>query len=188
MRAAWPTALLAAAVTAVAGCSGGDDDAPAADQPRPAQSASEGGGPAGPAPTPVASLTGLVAGRTVDDTAGLKITVVPVTLKRQGKLALLEVAARNGDPQKRANLSDSLRGTGSSFDDVTLVDPANGKRYLVARDSKDECLCTSFVGGISVEPGGTAIVGAYFAAPPESVTNVNVVMPGAGTFTGVPVS
>jgi hypothetical protein len=173
-----------AALTALPGCSG-DDDAP---EPKPAQAAPSGESGATATPAPAASVTALVPGRTIDDSDGLKITVSVVTLKRQGKLTLLEVAARNEDATKRANLSNSLRGSGSRFDEVTLLDPANGKRYLVARDSQDECLCSSFSGGVSVEPGGTAILGAYFAAPPDGVTALNVVMPGAGTFTNVPVS
>jgi hypothetical protein len=181
-----PMALVmaVAAATALAGCSG-DDEPPAAGSPAPSATA-EGGGGSAATPVPAASLTALVPGRTIDDSDGLKITVSVVTLKRQGKLTLLEVAARN-DSDERANLANSLRGSGARFDEATLVDPVNGKRYLVARDSKDECLCTSFFGGVSVEPGGTAIVSAYFAAPPDDVTALNVVMPGAGTFTGVPV-
>jgi len=180
--------VAAAAVTALAGCSGDDEPAASGDA-RPSQGASAGGDAGSTAtPVPAASLTALVPGRTIDDSDGLKITVSVVTLKRQGKLALLEVAARNDDAAERANLSNSLRGTGARFDEVTLVDPVKGKRYLVARDSQDECLCTSFFGGVSLEPGGTAIVSAYFAAPPDDVTALNVVMPGAGTFTNVPVS
>ena len=175
-----------AAVAVLAGCSG-DDEPPAAGTPAPSASA-EGGGGSAATPVPAASLTALVPGRTIDDSDGLKITVSVVTLKRQGKLTLLEVAARNDDADKRANLANSLRGSGARFDEATLLDPVNGKRYRVARDSQDECLCTSFFGGVSVEPGGTAIVSAYFAAPPDDVSALNVVMPGAGTFTNVPVS
>ncbi len=184
MRARWVPVALVAAV-ALAGCTG--DDAADSDDTRAGQTAAPGASPAASAP-PAAPVTGIVAGRTIDDSDGRKITVTPVTLKRQGKLTLLEVAARNEDPAERANIADSLRGSGATFDEVTLVDPANGKRYIVARDSENRCLCTSFVGGVTVQPGGTAILGAYFAAPPENVTSLNVTMPGAGTFTGVPVS
>jgi hypothetical protein len=191
LRTRWlPVALVAGAVISLAGCTG-DDAADSAAPPR-ASTASESsaGAPRTTAgPTPLASLAGLVPGRTIDDSQGVKITVMPVTLERRDKLVLLEIAARNEDASERANLSNSLRGSGILFDEVTLLDPAHGKRYMVARDSKNSCLCTSFSGGLSVEPGGTGLVSAYFAAPPADVTQLDVVVTApVGTFTKVPVS
>ena len=191
MRARRLPAVLVATVavlTALAGCSDGGDGGGSGAGSEPAGTATDVAVRTTASPQAVASLTGLVPGRTIQDSQGLRITVTPVTLRREGKLALLEIAARNEEAEQRANLANSIRGSGLAFDEVTLVDPANGKRYLVARDSQDKCLCTSFFGGMSLEPGTTGIVSAYFAAPPENVTALDVVVPTAGTFTGVPLS
>jgi hypothetical protein len=191
IRARWVAPLLLAA--ALAGCSGDDGDSgdtsgQAQTTPRPAQTGGANGG--APTPTPAPPPTPLVQGKQIADSQGHKITVFPATLKRQGKLALLEIAATNDDPSDRVNLALVLRGGGSSFDEVTLIDPKGGKRYIVARDNEDDCLCTTFSGGgINIQPQETAIVSAYFAAPPAEVASVNVELPAkAGSFIDVPIS
>ncbi len=137
--------------------------------------------------TAAASMAGLVPGRTIANVDGVRITFVPVTLRRQGKLAVLELTGRNEDTSDNANLANPLRGSGTRFDGVSLVDRVNAKRYVVARDSKDQCLCTSFAGGLVVKPGETGLVSAYFAAPPPGVDRIDVDVPGVGVFGDVPV-
>jgi hypothetical protein len=135
------------------------------------------------------SLTGLVPGRTATDSSGRSITVTPVTLRRQSGLVLLELTGQNNDPNEAANLADLVRRADSlAFDSATLIDAANRKRYLVARDSAGACLCTAFVGGLVVQPGQSGLVSAYFSAPPDSVRTVNVEVPGVGIFPDVPLS
>jgi hypothetical protein len=138
-------------------------------------------------PEPVASLAGLVRGRTVQDKDGLAITLTPVTLRREGKLVLLELTARN-DSDRQVNLPDTVRNTSIVFDGVSLVDPDAAKRYLVARDDKGGCLCTSFFGGLTVSPGATGLLRAYFAAPPPEVRTVTVEVSNVGAFPDVLVS
>jgi hypothetical protein len=172
----------------LAGCSGDDGDS--GDKPAPAQTQASGGqAPPAATPTPAPPPTGLVPPKQLTDSQGRKVTVMPVTLKRQGKLALLELAAHN-DADERINLALVLRGSGLQFDEVTLIDTKGGKRYIVARDNEDDCLCTTFSGGgINIQPQETAIVSAYFAAPPAEVTTVNVELPAkGGTFIDVPIS
>jgi hypothetical protein len=178
----------------LAGCSGDDGDGEptgqANRQEQPAETSGSGGqAGAAPSATPAPAPSALVAAKQVSDANGRKINVAPVTLKRQGKLALLEVSATN-TADSRVNLAIVLRGSGVQFDDVTLIDPKGGKRYIVARDNEDDCLCTTFgSGGITIQPQETAIVSAYFAAPPADVTAVNVELPAKlGTFTDVPIS
>jgi hypothetical protein len=180
----------------LAGCSddgdGGEQQSGQGSGQQQEQPAETGGAnPGGDAPTatPAPAPSALVAAKQVSDANGRKVNVAPVTLKRQGKLALLEVSATN-TADSRVNLAIVLRGSGVQFDDVTLIDPKGGKRYIVARDNEDDCLCTTFgSGGITIQPQETAIVSAYFAAPPADVTTVNVELPAKlGTFTDVPIS
>jgi hypothetical protein len=100
---------------------------------------------------------------------------------------LLELTARN-DSDRRANLPDTVRNTSIVFDGVSLVDPDAAKRYLVARDDKGACLCTSFFGGLTVNPGATGLLRAYFTAPPPEVSTVTVEVSNVGAFSDVPVS
>lgn len=77
----------------------------------------------------------------------------------------------------------SREGYGAS-DGVTLVEPSDRRAYRVSRDGEGDCLCP-----------GTPQVGAYsttvlylgFAAPPADVREVDVSVPHAGVFAGVPV-
>jgi hypothetical protein len=196
--AAAAAALMAGSAVLMAGCggaSGGGDarggaassgaatggrTASASDAGRPAASAFPGGVPAPLAPA-----------RTASEGNGNKYSVAPVTLRRQGQLLLLEldVKVENSRDQDGANLAYMFTsGTSVSFQSVSLVDPAHAKRYAVAKDSSDHCLCTSFFGGMTVRAGQTGVLNAYFAAPPSDVTALDVVVNKVGTFAAVPVS
>ena len=139
-------------------------------------------------PQPGTSLTGLVPGRPATDDDGRSITMTPVTLRRQGGLVLLELTGQNNDPNTAVNLAEPLGRGNYGFEAVTLIDPVNRKRYLVARDSANACLCTSFVGGLVVQPGQSGLVSAFFSAPPDSVRTIDVEVPGVGVFPDVPLS
>jgi hypothetical protein len=187
-------------LAALAGCTGADDgadaDAPAAgatadDRTAATEAADAGDDPPRTTATPieVASLAGLVPGRTVVDSQGLRITVTPVTLRRAGDLVELELTARNEDEDTVANLVDSLGTAGSLFlESVSLIDPEGAKRYLVVYDDAGQCLCTTFAGGLTVQPGGTGFVRAVLTAPPPEVESVTVDLPRVGAFPDVPVS
>ena len=81
---------------------------------------------------------------------------------------------------------DDDGGTTFSTDGVYVLDPAEGTRHLVAYDSEGGCVCAVGLnsrGGL--EEGGSLTLSSTFAAPPESTTTVDVVIPSVGTFTGV---
>lgn len=80
-------------------------------------------------------------------------------------------------------------GAGDSrLDGVSLVDAKNRKRYLVARDSKGDCVCDAGLGSKFVEGGAPLTLSATFGAPPEDVEALDVVIPSFGTFKDVPLS
>jgi hypothetical protein len=171
--------LVPIVVVMLAGCSGGGS--------------AGGNTAASPRTRPVpATLTPLVGEQTRTDTLGNVVEFAPVTLRRTGRLLLLEVAGRNvtpvGSGLSVANLPGFMIASSASFSDVSLVDSKHGKRYLVVRDSQGSCLCTDFVGGLGVPRGAVGVLDAYFAAPPADVTTVDVVVNKVGTFSAVPVS
>jgi hypothetical protein len=134
----------------------------------------------------------MAAERVRTDGSGNQVAFAPVTLRRSGKLVVLEVAARNVTPagtgENKVNVPSMLIGLEARFVDVTLVDPVHAKRYLVVQDSKESCLCTSFAGGLEVARGGTAVLTAYFPAPPADVQRLDVTVNKVGTFPAVPLT
>jgi hypothetical protein len=74
------------------------------------------------------------------------------------------------------------------FDGVALIDPNARKKYLVARDSTGRCVCSTDLGSAFVEEDAPVNLQATLAAPPDTVTTVDVVVPNVKTFTGVPIA
>ena len=116
----------------------------------------------------------------------------PVALHRQGAFVVLEVQVRNTTPagvgDDSYNFPSLFMTNSASFTAVSLVDGTNHKRHTVVTDNKDRCLCTSFFGGLPIPRGGSAVLTAYFAAPPAGVTAMDVVLDKRGSFPAIPVS
>jgi hypothetical protein len=85
------------------------------------------------------------------------------------------------------NASDKSIGLGGKFKDpaskvaggneisgVHLIDNVNKKKYLVVRDTEGKCACAEIR---SIEKGARANLWAKFAAPPEAVDKITVVVP-----------
>jgi hypothetical protein len=72
-------------------------------------------------------------------------------------------------------------------DGLYVLDPLNGRRYLPSRTDAGACVCSSGLAASLVRPGGSEVITATFGAPPVEVTAVDVVVPGAPPFVGIPV-
>jgi hypothetical protein len=124
------------------------------------------------------------------DITGLKRTDRLVTLS--WNITVVKGDA-DGDWTMSAKMSVNPAGTSASDYDVsgvTLVDPVNSKRYLVARsveDGEDQGTCVCSKASPYLRPGDGASFYAAFTAPPPEVTKVNVDLV-IGTFNDVPVS
>jgi hypothetical protein len=75
---------------------------------------------------------------------------------------------------------------------VTLVDPVNSKRYLVARsggnaEEQGRCVCST-TESTALQTGESVSFFATFTAPPPDVTKVNVDLVALGSFNDVPIS
>jgi hypothetical protein len=196
-------ALAAVLTLALAGCGGGGDD----------DNGGGGGSASTPAPTgtatpsETATATPTVEGAPVAEAAGsadggrfiFRIT----ELRRSGPTVVLNasVSLAGGSPKDSIQLNDTfsdgvfvnIKGgdaqeQGDVFDGVALIDPEARKKYLVARQADGRCVCSNELGGEFVEEDAPVSLQATLAAPPESVTKVNVVVPNVKTFIDVPIS
>ena len=98
----------------------------------------------------------------------------------------MQVAGTFGDGVD-ATLEGDAPEPHDTFDGIALIDPEGRKKYLVARDSRGLCVCTSDLNSTFVEDGTPVTLEATLSAPPGEVTEVNVFVPRVKTFTGVPI-
>jgi hypothetical protein len=91
-------------------------------------------------------------------------------------------------------MSASLAGLSVSDYDVsgvTLVDPVNSKRYLVARSGgsrEGQGRCVRSTVSSALQAGNAMSLYATFTAPSPDVTKVNVDLVALGVFHDVPIS
>jgi hypothetical protein len=191
-------AMLGAAV--VLGCGGGDDEKK---QTKPADTRA-----------PTATTTTTPSGQKVEvpdeaiasrdgSISGNAVKLELLQLKRSGETSALTIrlsglgssevqvgeALDDGVEQKveGSDVSDSPVGI-TSMDGITLIDTQNRKRYLVGRDSKGICACDNGLGGNFVSADAPVVLSATYAAPPDDVDAMDVLVPGFGTFKDVPIS
>jgi hypothetical protein len=74
---------------------------------------------------------------------------------------------------------------GDTLDGIYLVDTTDAKKYPVARDSHNQCVCDINLSDTFVDAGAPVFLSATFGAP--SSNSVNVSIPGYGTFVNVPI-
>ncbi len=153
--------------------------------------ASTGAAPAA-APVPVAAAAVTDTGIASADGEQSGVTVVVKELKRaSGGIVSLKLTVINN--------SDKKVGFGYHFADpdhegkdistiggAQLIDPVGKKKYFVARDGDDRCVCSQRIGDI--EPGKSTNLWAKFPAPPEDVQKISVVIPHFAPLDDVPIS
>ncbi len=143
-------------------------------------------------PAAVAPASSVTVIATADgETDGIKAEILD--LKRDsGGTVTLKFALVNNSKQDVGfgySFGDDANFHITDFDSiggVNLVDTVNKKKYLVARDSENHCLCSRNVGGVG--PGTRKNLYAQFPAPPDDVQKINVVIPHFLPANDVPVS
>jgi hypothetical protein len=192
---------LAAALALLAGCGGGDDQNTAS-TPAPTDTAA----PAAP-PAETATAEPTVEGAPVAEGQGSadggRFVFRILELKRSGPTVVLNasVSLAGGSERDSIQISDTFSDGvfqdlenedanegGDVFDGVALIDPNGRKKYLVARESTGRCVCSNNLSGQFVEEDAPVSLTATLAAPPDTVTTVDVVVPNVKTFTGVPIA
>jgi hypothetical protein len=152
----------------------------------------------GPGQATVGPL-GSIGTRTTSDN-GQQLEVTLNEIRERGQLMTVVWTVKNVSPsggwqvgsffsdgvaQKAANGAVPATETSGTADGVYVIDAANSKRYLPARDPEGNCVCS--VGGNSyfIAAGGTTAFQATFKAPPDAVTAVDVNIPRVGLFSNV---
>jgi hypothetical protein len=108
-----------------------------------------------------------------------------LSLKRgEGGMLTLRVAFVN---ESGGQVQNSMLPGKGNVENFALLDYTNRRKYLVVRDSGGSCLCTSLNPYKATDPG-RVVLWAKFAAPPESVDHVTLLMPDAEPLDGVPLS
>ena len=185
MLASMPLAI----VLAITGCST-KEAAPAGSSssaPAPSSSTAPQTPPAAAAPASSAAVIATADG----ETDGIKAEILD--LKRDsGGTVTLKFALVNNSKQDVGfgyGFGDDANFHITDYDSiggVNLVDTVNKKKYMVARDSENHCLCSRGLSGVA--PGTRKNLYAQFPAPPDDVHKINVLIPHFLPANDVPVS
>ena len=74
----------------------------------------------------------------------------------------------------------------ASIGGVQLIDPVGKKKYFVARDSENKCVCSSKLKDLKA--GDSINLWAKFPAPPEDVAKISIIIPRFSPMDDVPIS
>jgi hypothetical protein len=197
----WMCKTLAAALAvAAAGCGGGDDEK----KPATAQETPTAGAPAEGTATPEPSAAPEEAAAVVETLGsidGARVRFILTELRRSGPTVILNARLEPADPAAdRLQVADTfddgvfqdveggLTEPGDVFDGVALIDPEGRKKYLVARDETNRCVCTNGLGSAFVRAEAPVELTATLSAPPPAVTQVDLVVPRFETLRDVPLA
>jgi hypothetical protein len=196
--------LAAIAALLLSGCGGGDDNngGATASTPTPTPTATPSATPSETA-TAAPTVEGAPVAEGQGSADGGRFVFRITELRRSGPTVVLNatVSLAGGSEKDEIQLNDTFsdgvfvniknsdaQEQGDVFDGVALIDPNARKKYLVARQADGRCVCSNELGGEFVEEDAPVNLQATLAAPPESVTKVNVVVPSVKTFIDVPLS
>jgi hypothetical protein len=126
---------------------------------------------------PSLAVAGAALATTEGETAGVKLEVQELKVSNGVVMMKFTVTNESKAPVDGMAMADRENLT-KDYHDVSgayLVDTANKKKYLVIRDSDNQCLCSRNLGGVA--PGTAANLWARFPAPPDNVQKIGVVVP-----------
>lgn len=115
-----------------------------------------------------------------------KIDLQIFEVRRSAGAATVGFALHNNGTDEQSLLFQLGSGTSSDVAGVSLVDPANLKRYLTLKDDKGGCACSSLTNS-RIPAGQSVYFYATFTAPPASVTRIVVQTP-VGSVAGIPIT
>lgn len=145
-------------------------------------------------PTSTTSAPARSAARLTEETVkescspGATVTIAILGLQVHGQLMTLQLGFTPRDPNQSASATINLFDMACHGNtDVSLVDPVGLKRYVVVQDAGNHDLEPDSVDGIQAVSGQTATGNWVFAAPPASVTSINVQVGDWPTFNNIPI-
>ena len=178
-----------AIVLAITGCStkGAAPVGSSSSAPVPSSSTAPQTPPAAAAPASSAAVIATADG----ETDGIKAEILDLKRDSGGTVTLKFTLVNNSkqDVGFGYGFGDDANFHITDFDSiggVNLVDTVNKKKYMVARDSENHCLCSRGLSGVG--PATRKNLYAQFPAPPDDVQKINVVIPHFLPANDVPVS
>jgi hypothetical protein len=162
--------------------------APAEQTAAPAASASAAPPPAAaPASTAAAPAGGAGVIATADgEKSGVRVEVTE--LKRgSGGTVNLKFVLVNGSNDTVGFGYDFAEKTYGDISGVHLIDPVGKKKYFVARDAEDNCVCSRGLKDMYKDEQRRNLW-AKFPAPPPEVKTVSIVIPHFSPLDDVPIS
>lgn len=189
--------LVAALAVVAAGCGGGDDAKEAAEQtPRGAPAEASAAPEADQAPAEAEPIV-----ETLGSIDGGRVRFILTELRRSGPTVILNARLELADPASDRlqvsstfddgtfqELEDGGNEGGDVFDGVALIDPEGKKKYFVARDETNRCVCSNGLSAAFVRAEAPVELTATLAAPPPGVTQVDLVVPRFETLHDVPLA
>jgi hypothetical protein len=163
--------------------------APTAQAPQPAPAPAPSAAPSVPVPPAPQTASAKPALATADgENQGSRVEIQE--LKRvSGGTVMLRLAMIN-DADQTLSLGHDFGQQGmldlSSIGGVHLIDPVGKKKYLVVRDSKNNCDCSQKVPDLSAK--SRVNLWARFPAPPDNVEKITVVVPHFPPLDDIPIS
>lgn len=151
--------------------------------------ASDAAAPAPTAPAAVPAPSAPVLATSDGETAGLSVEVTELKRGSGGTLTLKFAMVNN--TKEEVYLRSAYGAGGGNVDDNTvsgthLIDAVNKKKYLVVRDSENQCVCSRVNSAIPV--GARMNLWAKFPAPPEDVKVISVMILHFAPMDDVPIS
>jgi hypothetical protein len=121
---------------------------------------------------------------------GIRLEITELKRASGGTLNLKFAMINDSDKELAFSYDygDSSQGAGdfNTVGGVHLIDQVGKKKYFVARDSANKCVCSQ---GMSAVPaGGRMNLWAKFPAPPDDVQMISVVVPHFTPMDDVPLS
>ena len=131
------------------------------------------------APKAIASAEGTIPGTRIEVTELKRTSGGTLTLR----FTIVNDSTTTLDVQAVQSMLDMSRGY--TVSNVHLIDPAGRKKYFTAKDAEGKCVCSIFS---FVKPGERFNHWAKFAAPPDDVQKLSVVIPPFAPADDVPIS
>jgi hypothetical protein len=128
-----------------------------------------------------------------DTQAPIALRLDVTSLDRNGDLVELGMTMTNEDEEldfepTNTLVDPELMASGTrDISGVRLIDQGERKAYLPVIDSEGVCLCTNNLVTVSVPPGDSFELKASFGGIPESVTTLDLDVPGFSTIAGLEV-
>ena len=163
--------------------------APAAPAPQPAPAPAPGAAPSVPVPPAPQTASAKPALATADgEKQGSRVEIQEIKRVSGGMVMLRLTMINDSDQDLSFGHYFAQQGMTdlNNIGGVHLIDPVGKKKYLVVRDSKNNCDCSR---GIS-EVGAKSRINlwARFPAPPDNVEKIGVMVPHFPPLDDVPIS